>query len=302
MNSVKEAIESYSELSAVIIELERKSQLTFEDQQRLDSSQDLLDTLLAEMIESQIALRRFYKETRIKTFDTANTECIEYVIGLNMNVLTWAPFYHGRNEEVIPSPEFDKTFIDKVSSLNRDINRQFALGVIDIFISEICMLPEFQGKLSQVYSTQLSVKSRNNKPHTLSGVIDLSVGYLSTPLQLNFMVADNMDDSDLWKCIAGTAALFKLLSDVVHYGDCYTWGVLTNGSEWRFISIARERRETSDPYDKEEYAEVKCSETFTLDLTVYNQEQVDLIYSTLYSFVRSSYHESVNYERTDGLY
>jgi len=109
------------------------------------------------------------------------------------------------------------------------------------------------------------------------------------------MGASKMDDADLWKCIAGTVALkINLALDVDD--DIGTWGVFTNGTEWKFIRIGSGRSYNDDEEVFNDFdGDLWCSKAFNLDLSVYNHKKVVFIYRALYYFVRKCYELSEDF-------
>jgi len=248
----------------------------------------LLDTPENDMIEFK------GKHSRSRTFDTADAKWISHVIGSKIKVRPWKSFIKDLDEAIMPPLDFENTFMTKLSEINKDSKRKFGTDVVRIFTSTICKLPEFHRRLSHDKSKLTSTVSVDDRRFKLSGVIDTGVSYFGTPLTTNLMGAKNMDDIDLWRCIAGTTALFHNLrnEDIDMKG---AWGVLTNGSEWRFITI----------YGDEELLKVWCSETIIFDPFVYDHDKTCFIYRALYYIVHSSYVASEDYEecnRSDKSY
>jgi len=290
MNPAKKSVIKLINRIAVLRAPHRAALLTSEEALELNESQLLLDTLEEDIARYQKSLKF---EVHSKTFDTADELWIVRVLGAKLNIVHWTLNF---DETITPSVEFASTFTDQVMNLKKDSARQFALDVINIFTSDLCKLPEF-GRLSQIVPLKISAESKHRRPLTLSGSIHSSLECGYTPLTVNLMGAEFMDDTDLRKCIAGTAALFKIL---VNEGTSTrgAWGVLTDGSDWRFIQVDDGRR-TQDEEGMDRFVNVRCSETVTLDLAVYDHEKVSFIYRALYRVMRRSLNVCIAFENSN---
>jgi len=113
------------------------------------------------------------------------------------------------------------------------------------------------------------------------------VEYRNTPLALNFLATKYLDDNALWKCIAGTAALFKLQIDRGSLKP-ESWGVITNVRYWRFIRICR---------NEEKGVTILCSEILTHAIFHDDFMGVSFIYRAIYQIIKSCYEQSEEFER-----
>jgi len=90
---------------------------------------------------------------------------------LDIELHRWKTFDHLLDHLIVPPPDFESTFIDKVSSLSRLNGEVFATNVIAIFVDDICQQPAFKGELLVYDNCKVVAKSSLDKRLTLSGVI-----------------------------------------------------------------------------------------------------------------------------------
>jgi len=300
MDSILKSIAMIRELGVKIKALEQQDQLSVNDEKDLITSKRNFDTFVKEMSDCRSRLNELDTELYSRTFKTADSAWIKRVTGLNMNTHSWSSFTQQLDKSIIPPLNFKNKFIKEVSRLSKRSAFQFARHVIGIFLLVIYQLPRFNNELSLIENQRISVQSEDSTPLKMSGLIQMTLDLNETPLRVNFMAAEKMDDADLWKCIAGTSALHNILVDESDDGAMSTWGVLTDGHQWRFIRIGTGKSYHDLREDVDDHGALWCSEIFNLDPFVHDHEKVCFMYRALFYIVKCSYDFSMEYREIYG--
>ena len=225
-------------------------------------------------------------EETSKSFGEADAEWIASVTGISYNYREWTSFTSELDETVFPSPGFQQAYenVSKAFHMRTEAGRRIFLN---LFLSDIVLLPEFKNVLRIFPEIEMSVESKGPKKRKLNGKTDYTVGFgkdidifdNTPPRELHLVAIEaknsSLDENDLWQCVAETATLYKSRKDAGK-AKCAVWGVLSNATDWKFIHI-------------DEGGKLWRSEKYLLNLRSYNQDQVLFIYRLLHYVVKCCY-------------
>ena len=222
-------------------------------------------------------------EETSKSFGEANAEWIASVTGINYKYRQWTSVTSELDESVVPSSGFHEAFenVSRAFHMRTEAGRRIFLN---LFLSDIVLLPEFKNTLRIFPEIEMSVESSGPKKRKLNGKTDYTVGFgkdidifdNTPPRELHLVAIEaknsSMDDEDLWQCVAETATLYKSRKDAGK-SKCSVWGVLSNATDWKFIYI-------------DEDGKLWRTDKYLLNLRSYNEEQVTFIYRMLHFVVK----------------
>jgi hypothetical protein len=287
--------ENYKRLDAVQLKIEdllkKKSKLKKKEQKgQLDDEEEIelegIAELLAQLKEDKdrwfkLVERENSPEETSKSFGEADSDWIASVTGINTKFRQWTSFTQELDETVFPSPGFKVSFenISKAFHMRTEAGRRIFLN---LFLSDIILLPEFKNTLRIFPEIEMSVETKGPKKRKLNGKTDYTIGFGkdfdimdNTPPRELHMVAleakTRFGDDDLWQCVAETATLYKSRKDAKKE-KCSVWGVLSNATNWKFIYI-------------DEDGNLWRTDDYFLNIRFYNEQQVLFIYRFLYFIV-----------------
>ena len=266
---------------------EQKGQLTDEEEIDLEGVVKLLNNLKEDRKywREEVSKENKPEETS-KSFGEADAEWIASVTGINYKYRLWTSFTSELDETVFPSPGFQQAYenVSMAFHMRTEAGRRIFLN---LFLSDIVLLPEFKNVLRIFPEIEMSVESNGPKKRKLNGKTDYTVGFgkdmdifdNTPPRELHLVAIEaknsSLDEDDLWQCVAETATLYKSRKDAGK-AKCAVWGVLSNANHWKFIHI-------------DEDGKLWRSNEFLLELRSYNQDQVVIIYRFLHYVVKCCY-------------
>ncbi|KAL5038725.1 hypothetical protein RTP6_005988 [Batrachochytrium dendrobatidis] len=130
----------------------------------------------------------------------------------------WTSFTSELDEAVVPSPGFQQAYenVSKTFHMRTGAGRRIFLN---LFLSDIVLLPEFKNTLLIFPGIEMSVESKGPKKRRLNGKTDYTVGFgkdvdifdNTPPRELHLVAIEaknsSFDHEDLWQCVAETATL-----------------------------------------------------------------------------------------------
>jgi hypothetical protein len=154
-----------------------------------------------------------------RTFREADPDWICMITGIGRTLNPWNLFESELDASVIPPQGFKEGF-EKVTKAFQMTNEAGRRVILNLFLCEIILLPEFRNALRIFPELDMSVESHGSNGGRLRGKTDYTVGFsnganilenkLYRELHLVAIEAKNhMDHKDLWQCVAETAALHK---------------------------------------------------------------------------------------------
>ena len=289
-NELKAVQQEIKDLLKKETRLKKKKELTDEEEIDLEGVAKLLTVLQGQekYWREEVSKENKPEETS-KSFGEADAEWIASVTGINFEYREWTAFASELDETVIPSPGFKQAYenVSKAFHMRTEAGRRIFLN---LFLSDIVLLPAFNNSLRIFPEIEMSVESKGPKKRKLNGKTDYTVGFgkgidmfdNTPPRELHLVAIEaknsSMDDEDLWQCVAETATLYKSRKDAGK-AKCAVWGVLSNATDWKFIHI-------------DEDGKLWRSEKYLLNLRSYNQIQVLVIYRLLHYVVKCCYESS----------
>ncbi|KAJ2994605.1 hypothetical protein HDV02_001464 [Globomyces sp. JEL0801] len=282
LDAVQQKIEDLLNKETKLKKKEQKGQLTDEEEIDLEGLVKLLTVLEKDKKYWQAQVDKENKpEETSKSFGEANAQWIASVTGINYKYRLWTSF----------TSELDETAYENASRafhMRTEAGRRIFLN---LFLSEIVLLPEFNNMLRIFPEIEMSVESKGPKKRKLIGKTDYTVGFgndidifdNTPPGELHLVAIEaknsSLDEEDLWQCVAETATLYKSRK-IAGKANCAVWGVLSNANHWKFIHI-------------DEDGKLWRSNEFLLDLRLYNQDQVVIIYRFLHYVVKCCYESCI---------
>ena len=287
LDAVQQKIEDLLKKETKLKKKQEKGQLTDEEEIDLEGVAELL-TILQGREERWFKLveQENKPEETSKSFAEADSAWIASVTKINCEYRPWTAFASELDETVIPSSGFQQAFenVSKAFHMRTEAGRRIFLN---LFLSDIVLLPAFNNSLRIFPEIEMSVESTGPKKRKLNGKTDYTVGFgknidifdNTPPRELHLVAIEaknsSLDEDDLWQCVAETATLYKSRKDA-HKEKCAVWGVLSNATNWKFIHI-------------DEDGKLWRSEEYLLNLRSYNQIQVLFIYRLLHYVVKCCY-------------
>ena len=282
LKAVQQKIEDLLKKKASLRQKELKGQIIDEEQVGLEGITELLTALERQEKFWQGQVDKENKpEVEIETFKKADSEWIETVTGVDTTYREWTSFVDDLESiEVVPSNRFKESFenVSKAWHLRTEAGRRIFLN---LFLEEIVLLPEFEGKLKIFPEIELSVETKGPKKRKLTGKTDYTVGFgfgkgydllgKTPPRELHLVAIEakrDFGDDDLWQCVAEAATLYKSRKDAGKQ-KCSVWGVLSNANRWIFIYI-------------DEKGLLWRAEEISMILRSYDEAQVTNVYRMLY--------------------
>jgi hypothetical protein len=261
---------------------EQKGQLDDEEEIELEGLAKLLVVLQGQekYWQGEVSKENRSEETS-KSFGEADADWIASVTGIDYKYREWTSFTI--DEDVKPSPDFKKAYenVSRAFHMRTEAGRRIFLN---LFLSDIVLLPEFKYSLRIFPEIEMSVESSGPKKRKLNGKTDYTVGFgkdvdifdNTSPRELHLVAIEaknsSMDEDDLWQCVAETATLYKSRIDAKK-SKCSVWGVLSNATDWKFIYI-------------DEDGKLWRTDKYLLNLRSYNEQQVTFIYRMLHFVVK----------------
>ncbi|XJO77355.1 hypothetical protein BDV3_001945 [Batrachochytrium dendrobatidis] len=188
LDAVQQEIEDLLKKETELKKKEKKGQLTDEDEVDLEGVNKLFDDLKK--------ARKYWRE--------------QYRL--------WTSFTSELDETVVPSPGFQQAYenVSKAFHMRTGAGRRIFLN---LFLSDIVLLPEFKNTLRIFPGIEMSVESKGPKKRRLNGKTDYTVGFgkdvdifdNTPPRELHLVAIEaknsSFDHEDLWQCVAETATL-----------------------------------------------------------------------------------------------
>lgn len=209
-----------------------------------------------------------------KCFEEADHQWTEGVTGISSVYRRWISYELELDESIIPTPNFKENYVDVVNfvDLNSHASR---LALINVYLRDIMLRPEFGNSLRVFPGIEVSVASRDGK-RSLHGKTDLAIGWhlldKNPASRLRLIVAEAKNNDLEWKdmccCTAQAAALYKSFKDL-ESSNCCVWGVISNASHWKFIFI-------------DNSGELWRSKEFIIDLCRFDENLIRMVYRILY--------------------
>ncbi|KAH6563680.1 hypothetical protein BASA50_002711 [Batrachochytrium salamandrivorans] len=290
LDAVQQEIKDLLKKKTRLKKKEQKGQLTEDEEIDLDGLTEELKELKEDKKywQGQVDKENKPEETS-KSFGEADAEWIASVTGINYEYREWTAFASELDETVIPSPGFQQAYenVSKAFHMRTEAGRRIFLN---LFLSDIVLLPAFNDSLRIFPEIEMSVESKGPKKRKLNGKTDYTVGFgknidifdNTPPRELHLVAIEarnsSLDEDDLWQCVAETATLYKSRKDAGK-AKCAVWGVLSNATDWKFIHI-------------DEDGKLWRSEKYLLNLRSYNQNQILFIYRLLHYVVKCCYESS----------
>jgi hypothetical protein len=231
--------------------------------------------------QEEVSMENKHEETS-KSFGNADADWIASVTGIDYKYRQWTSFSSELDESVFPSSDFQKAYenITKAFHMRNEAGRRIFLN---LFLSDIVLLPEFKNALLIFPEIEMSVESKGPKKRKLNGRTDYTVGFgkeidifdNTPPRELHLVAIEaktSFDEQDFWQCVAETATLYKSRKDAGKK-QCSVWGVLSNATTWKFIHI-------------DEDGKLWRTGQYILELRSYDQEQINNIYRMLHFVVK----------------
>ena len=287
LDAVQQKMEDLLRKKTKLKKKQEKGQLTDEEEIDLEGVAELLTVLQGQekYWREEVSKENKPEETS-KSFGEADAEWIASVTGINYKYREWTSFTSELDETVIPSPRFQQDYenVSKAFHMRTEAGRRIFLN---LFLSDIVLLPEFKNALRIFPEIEMSVESSGPKKRKLNGKTDYTVGFgkdidifdNTPPRELHLVAIEaknsSLDEDDLWQCVAETATLYKSRKDAGK-AKCAVWGVLSNANHWKFIHI-------------DEDGKLWRSKEFLLELRSYNQDEVLFIYRLLHYVVKCCY-------------
>ena len=282
LERVQQEIKDLLKKETRIKKKEQKGQLDDEEEIELEGLANELKELKEDKKYWQEQVDKENKpEQTSKSFGEADADWIASVTGIDYKYREWTSFT--LDEDVKPSTDFKKAHenVSKAFHLRTEAGRRIFLN---LFLSDIVLLPEFKNYLRIFPEIEMSVESNGPKKRKLNGRTDYTVGFgkdydvfdNTPPRELHLVAVETkpkkMEEDDLWQCVAEAATLYKTRKDAGK-SKCSVWGVLSNASLWQFIYI-------------DEDGKLWRSKEYLLNLRSYDEEQVTFIYRMLHFVVK----------------
>jgi hypothetical protein len=281
--AVEQKIEDLIKQRTALKKLERKQQLTADDQEELVG----LEMRLAEAKEQRkdylglIKLAMKDEPPVTKSFSEADSEWIQAVTGVNTTYRKWTGYTIDVN--IQPRPGFQTKF-EEVAIAFHQQNEAGRRIFLNLLLSDIILREEFGGALRIFPELQVTVVETNGpKKRKLNGITDYTVGFgkgkdifdNTIPQEVHLVAVEaktSIGDQDLWQCVAEAASLYKTRVDAGK-AKRSVWGILSNAKQWQFVLI-------------DEDGLLWQSEEFLLDLRSYDESKVLQVYRIVHYIVK----------------
>ncbi len=231
-------------------------------------------------------------DTDTREFTSTDRSFIQRVTGTSLDWCKWNlldEINAGYHKDILPSKPFEKLFVENsgVICMCKEAGRR---TVLHMFLRDVLNREEFGSALRIFHEFEFLITStEDSRLIRLSGKADYTIGHSAgkdifdcePSKELHLIAAEaNRDwpDESYWECIAQIAALHKSRKQAGKK-KCQTWGILSNATNWKFLSI-------------DETGQLSTSEDFKLELRSYNEKQVLAVYRAIYSIVKSCYEAS----------
>jgi len=175
LDAVQQKIEDLLKKEAKLKKKEQKNQLTDEEEIDLEGVGKLLKELKGQE-------NRWFKlveeenkpEETSKSFGEADADWIASVTGINYKYREWTSFT--LDKDVKPSTDFKKAYenVSRAFHMRTEAGRRIFLN---LFLSDIVLLPEFRNALRIFPEIEMSVESSGPKKRKLNGKTDYTVGF-----------------------------------------------------------------------------------------------------------------------------
>ena len=287
LKAVQQEIKALLKKETSLRKKELKGQSTDEEKVELEGIIKLLVSLENDKKFWQGQVDKENKpEVVSKSFREADNEWIETVTGVDTTYREWTSFFDELESiDVVPSNRFKESFenVCKAWHLRTEAGRRIFLN---LFLSEIVLLPEFNGKLRIFPEIEMSIETNGAKKRRITGKTDYTVGFGKTydifdktpPRELHLVAIEakkSFEDEDLWECVAEAATLYKSRKDAGKE-KCGVWGILSSANRWLFI------------YVDEEGLLWRANE-LSMNLRSYDSVQVLNVYRMLYYVTKCCY-------------
>ncbi|KAI3656125.1 hypothetical protein MP638_007546 [Amoeboaphelidium occidentale] len=275
LEQAQQKIENLLKKETRLKKKEQKGTLTDDEEIELEGIAKLLAVLEKDKkFWQEEVSKENVPEATSKSFGEADAEWIASVTGINYQYRQWTSFTSELDENVFPSPGFKEAYenVSKAFHMRTEAGRRIFLN---LFLSDIVLLPEFTNTLRIFPEIEMSVESKGPKKRKLNGKTDYTEGFgkgidifdNTPPRELHLVAIEaknsSLEEDDLWKKDAGKA-------------KCSVWGVLSNASHWKFIYI-------------DEDGKLWRSKEFLLELRSYEEAEVLAVYRFLYYVVKCCY-------------
>ncbi|EGF78438.1 hypothetical protein BATDEDRAFT_90642 [Batrachochytrium dendrobatidis JAM81] len=219
LDAVQQEIEDLLKKETELKKKEKKGQLTDEDEVDLEGVNKLFDDLKkARKYWREQVDKENQPEEESKLFGEADLKWIASVTGIDCKYRLWTSFTSELDEAVVPSPGFQQAYenVSKTFHMRTGAGRRIFLN---LFLSDIVLLPEFKNTLLIFPGIEMSVESKGPKKRRLNGKTDYTVGFgkdvdifdNTPPRELHLVAIEaknsSFDHEDLWQCVAETATL-----------------------------------------------------------------------------------------------
>ncbi|KAJ3267898.1 hypothetical protein HDV01_003794, partial [Terramyces sp. JEL0728] len=179
------------------------------------------------------------------TFREVDARTLGNITGINTNEKKWDIEESILDKEVFPSDDFIAQYKKnyQVWIMNSEASRR---TYIDLFLRDVVARPEFRSSLKIFCELSMTVENiSGNKRQKLTGSHDYTIGHANgtfstTPPHESHLIAveakSKFSEEDIYQCVNETAALYKSRK-VAGKQNCNSWGIVTNGTNWKFIFI-----------------------------------------------------------------
>lgn len=214
----------------------------------------------------------------------ASRKYIQEVSGVDAKYREWTSYVI--DESIQPGPEF-RTAFENVDKAFYELNEDDCRNILNLFLNDIILRPEFDEMLRIFPGLELTVEKRvGTKRCKLGGIMDYLVGCskgsdmrkIKIPADIHLVavvVESSVSDEDVMKCVAQATTLFKTHVDAGKVNKS-VWGIVTNATTWQFIFI-------------DEDGLLWQSRVIMMNCRRYEEEQGLTIYRMIYYMVKCCY-------------
>jgi len=252
----------------------------------IEQIEDLMD-LLTENAKfyTQEIIKEDSTQHRSQDLEAVCLPLICTVTGVDRSHRGWASLPFEVDTNLVPCPQFKEEYMNATKAFHMVSHSGYRI-IIDLFLSNIVLLPEFNHSLRIFPGIGMSIESNIPENPRICGITDYAVGLVSSdnirrdiPDDLGLIVMEAKNGSfecdDRCSCIAHIAALHKIRKDAGKT-NCSVWGVVSMATKWMYMKL-------------DEDGKLWESDSFWLDLEHYKQEQVFFVYRSLHYIVKSCY-------------
>lgn len=174
LDAVQQKIEDLLKKETRLKKMQEKGQLT--DEEEIDLAKLLKELKEDKKYWQEEVSKENKPEETSKSFGEADAEWIASVTGINYEYREWTVFASELDETVIPSPGFQQAYenVSKAFHMRTEAGRRIFLN---LFLSDIVLLPAFNNSLRIFPEIEMSVESKGPKKRKLNGKTDYTVGF-----------------------------------------------------------------------------------------------------------------------------